>query len=204
MQRTRLIGAALACAVFAGPATAAINLEFRPLDQTVFVGDTVRVELYAVSDTADSQSLSGIDAIFAWDPGFLTLLGLDETGSAAGSAASFPADPFNLNESNPPADGDGIMVYFAPLGTPVMASAAGTFITTFEFEALSPTPATPVDLLLNGGSPEGMSRVLDGDTPGLDVLGTLSGATVEIIIPGPGAVAMLALAGLVGTRRRRR
>jgi hypothetical protein len=167
----------------AAPAAANINLELRPTLQTVFLGPEAQVEvgLYAVSDDESDQFLSAIDAIIQWDPGFLQLLGNHGEGAVTLIASGFPADPFNLNEADPPKDGDGMYVAWAPLGVPVAATPEGSLITTFVFEPLVYTPATPVNILAAAGDPVGHTIVFDGSEPGLNVTGTLSGCLIEIL-----------------------
>ena len=163
------------------PAAANINLEFRPAGQTVSVGDTVSVGLYAVSDDKTDQFMAAAQVILAWDPEFLQLLGNDDTGAVPLLSSSFPAnDPFNLNEQVPPQDGDGIYIAFAPLGNPVAATPSGTLLTTFLFKAVAETFSTPVDILEFGGNPVGETIVFDATVPNLDVTGSLTGATVHV------------------------
>lgn len=50
---------AAACAVLVAiPAWANINLEWRPLSQTVEVGDLIEIEIWAVSDSSADQMFS--------------------------------------------------------------------------------------------------------------------------------------------------
>ena len=60
---------------------AAINLELRPLNSIVLVGQTVNVGLYAVSDSALSQTLAATEAILGWNTGFVQLITADQTGA---------------------------------------------------------------------------------------------------------------------------
>ncbi len=173
---------------WAVPALANINLEYRPPSQTVLIGDTVNIGLYAVSDDQSDQLLMSAQVIIAWDPNFLQSLGNDNTGAVPLQSSDFPAnDPFHVNEVVPPKDGDGLYVALAPLGNPVAATPAGTLLTTFQFLALADTPETPVDILESAGDPEGHTIVYDGTVPNLDVTGELFGATVTILAePPPG------------------
>lgn len=174
--------ALVVAAVASAPSRGAINLELRPADQTVSIAaGTVGVSLYAVSDSGVNQLLSAINAIVQWDPALLELIGLDASGAVTLLASGFPDDPFKLNESNPPQDGDGLYVAFAPLGNPVAATPAGTLITTFLFEPLATTPGTAVIILDAAGTPPTETVVYDGTEPNLDVTGDLSGAVVEIL-----------------------
>lgn len=187
----------------ASRARASINLEWRPSAQTVVVGGTVNVGFYAVSDSGSDQLLSAVDAIFAWDPAFLQLLGVNNTGAEPLLFSGFAVNDFsNLNEIVPPQDGDGFYQAFAFLGTPVAATPAGTLLTTFQFQALSETPSTPISVLASGGSPVGNTVVFDGVTPNTPVTGTLGGATVAII-PEPASLMLVLLGGLAILRPRR-
>lgn len=168
------------CALAASGARANINLEWRPASQTVNVGDTVRVGLYAVSDSTADQSLSAMNVIIAWDPLKLRLIGVDDAGGAALSFSGFPADPYQLNEFDPPGDGDGLYVAFAELGDVVLATPAGTLITTFVLEAVAQTPQTTLAILEDAGNPPGQTIVYDGEHPNRDVTGTLGSADVRI------------------------
>lgn len=172
------------CAALAAcaPALGDINLELRPADQSVTIAaGTVSVGLYAVSDSGGNQLLAAINAIIQWDPAKLDLVGVDATGAVPLLASGFPDDPFNLNEANPPQDGDGLYVAFAPLGNPVAATPAGILITSFVFDIVTTTPGTAVSILADGGTPLTHTVVFDGTVPNLDVTGTLSGAVIEIL-----------------------
>ncbi|NNF41819.1 MAG: hypothetical protein HKN62_02015 [Phycisphaerales bacterium] len=169
----------LAAVATTGVAHGDIDLELRPTEDLVEVGAPVLVELYAISDDKGIQTLAALDAIVAWNPSRLRLTGLEPTGIGS---AGFPPDPFGLNESNPPADGDGVLIYFAPFSGPIQATPAGTLITTLRFTALAPASDTVVGMLENAGDPPGATRVFSGDTAGLDVLGTLRNATLDIVV----------------------
>ena len=70
LHRVAVLGLVLA---WTTPVVAEINLAFRPMEQTVSVGDTVSIGLYAVSDDNTTQLLSAIRLLFAWQPAFLQL-----------------------------------------------------------------------------------------------------------------------------------
>ena len=108
---------------------------------------------------------------------------------------------YGLNEVIPPQDGDGLYRAEAPLGNPVIPTASGALITTFEFLALAEAPSTTLDILATGGD-GGTTVVFDGLVPGLHVTGTLGSATVEIT-PEPTTLSLLALGGLLVITRRR-
>ncbi|MCC7292883.1 MAG: hypothetical protein IT449_12550 [Phycisphaerales bacterium] len=166
--------------LLAAAARADINLEWRPVMQTHPVGATLRVGLYAVSDSAEDQYLAAVDVIFAWSPTHVRLLGNDDAGSPGWLYSGFPDDPYQLNESNPPQDGDGLYNALANFGEPVAATPEGTLLTTFEFLALADTPATILDILEEAGNPPGETVVYDAFIPNLDVTGTLGSAQFSI------------------------
>ncbi len=147
--------------------------------------------------------LRALDVVFAWDPALLSLEGVNQSGAAPLLVSGFPAnDQYGLNECVPPADGDGYYRGWAGLGAPIEISAGlPTLLTTFEFEALSTTPATTLEILESGGDPLLMSRVLGGVEGGTVVTGTLGSAVVEIV-PEPSSL-LLMMVGLLAIRRRR-
>ena len=192
---------------FAEPAAGNINLELRPTPQSVFVGNMVSVGLYAVSDTPAAQTLSTVEVIVNWNTAFLSLVGANNAGSPmTGFTPGFGADPYGFNTSL--TDGDAIWVGGAPFGSPVSATAAGTFLTTLNFTALAPTaPSTLIGLPTtdtpNTGGITYSTTVIHGSIPGFNIVGSLSGATITINVPSPGAMLAL-LGGLVFGRPRRR
>ena len=161
-------------------ALANINIELRPVNRSVTVNDAVDVALYLVSDNQATQYAIAADVVFGWDETKLELLGIDNTGGASVMASFLPTQS-SLNETMPPADGDGFYQMLANFGAPVAATPAGTLITTFKFTAIAPAPkGTTISVLSNGGSPNQNTRVLDGYTPNYNVLGSIGSATVEI------------------------
>ena len=164
-----------------------------------------------MSDTPASQSLSAVEVIVNWDPAFVSLTGDSMLGSPLLTGSPrFAADPYHFNDSL--TDGDAMWIGFAPLGSPVAATAAGTFLGTFNFQALAPTipgPGTtpislpPSDVPNTGSWPTRSTFVYHATIPNLNVVGTLTGATIQISIPAPPAILAL-LGGLLASRRRRR
>lgn len=181
----------------------AIDLEWRPAAQTVAVGSSVEIGLYAVAEE-DQQLFRALDMVFVWDPLYLDFDGVDGAGAASLLYSGFPTgDSYGLNEIVPPADGDGYYRAWAHLGAPITVTTAGVLLTTFEFTALELTPGTLVEIPASGGSPALETTVWGGPGANQDVTGSLGGAVVEIIIPEPGSLA-LGVVGLVLMRRRRR
>lgn len=188
-------------------ADAAINLELRPSFQATFVGNTVSVGVYAVSDTPASQFMSAVEVIFNWNTTYLSLIGADNTGTPlTGFTPSLAADPYGFNTSL--TDGDAMWIGGAPLGSPVAATAAGVLLTTLNFLALAPTaPTTPVSLPAtdapNTGGPTTPTFVYHPTAPNTNIVGTLTGATIQITVPTPSGLLAL-VGGLVFGRPRRR
>ena len=96
-----------------------VNLELRPLEQTVGINSPVDIGLFAVSkDPAGSHFIPTLQVIIQWDPDVLRLQGVDNTGGAPLLQSGFPSpDPHGLNEADPPQDGDAIYLALANLGT---------------------------------------------------------------------------------------
>lgn len=174
----------LAALYLPGPARADIDLEWRPDTTAVNVGDVVDIGLFAVSDSPTEQLLAGMGVVIAWEPAFLRLVGVDDTGAVPLLFSGFPADPFDLNETIPPQDGDGFYQALAPLGDPVAATPDGTLITTFRFESIAPVSVTVFAILAEGGSPVTQTVVWDGVIPNNPVTGSLGEAQITVINPG--------------------
>jgi hypothetical protein len=171
-------------------ANANINLEYRPVDDILEVGETARIGLYAVWDGQEHHSFSAMEVIFAWDPMYLQFLGIDDTGGVELLSSSVPfPHPSGLNEADPPQDGDGLYIAWAPLGDPVETTSEGVLVTTFLFDALEATSSTAVEILEDWGTdPVYETFVIDGEIPGLDITGLLIGTSIEIVLPCPGDI----------------
>jgi len=178
--------------------------------------DTFTVGLIARSGTLVSEPFSALEAVTQWDPTRISLLGIDNSQDGyLWLSSGFPSgDPENLNSGvlDPPVgvpnnDGDGLYqalsrIEFPPV--PAVATTGGLRVTNFVFQALRPGVAQ-IDLPRELGT-FGRTVVLDDLIPGLDILGTTSPGSVNIVpIPEPAtAVLLLVLSsGLVLGRRRR-
>lgn len=163
-----------------------VNLQWRPATPTVRLGETVRLALYAVSDDPQNdQALSAIDLVFTWDPSALRLVRVDNTGAVAFGFSGFPvSEPFSLNEEIPPQDGDGLYQAQAELGSLVVATADGVLITTFEFAPLATTLSSDLRMSIPGGTPSTDTVVWDGVVPNQPITGTLSDASITIVLFG--------------------
>jgi hypothetical protein len=186
--------------MLAGSAHAAINLEWRPLSTTAGVSQNIGIGLFAVSDNEFIQNFSAVQVIMAWDPDHLQLLGVNQSGAVPLFSSSFPLhDGFGLNESSPPADGNGLWVGLAFPGVQP-ATPAGSLLTTVVLRTLAATPLTSVAMLANGGDPTGYTKVI-GEIPNQNVLGAIGGPARVTITPEPAALSQLLWLSL--WRRRR-
>lgn len=188
--------------VAAAPAVAAIDLEWRPLTQTVNVGDPVGIGLFAVSDSGAPQGFSSVQVIMDWDPTYLALTGNDTAGALPLLGSSFlPGDSFGINEADPPADGDAMWVGTVFFGQELDATPTGSLLTTITFTALAPTPSTLVGILpeaTHPPRPTGRTKLLDLEG---DALGVFGGPAEVIIIPEPGVMSLLTLVLALSRRR---
>lgn len=160
-----------------------VHLEWRPAFASAVEGEEFRLELYAVSDNDDAQTVGAMNVIVGWEPDHVQWVRLDDAGAVRKSFSGFPNDPYHLNESNPPADGDGMYIAFAQLGNVIEAPPEGALIPTFVFEARMPILATRFAILEEGGHPTGRTIVFDGERPNYHVTGTLGHADLAIVDP---------------------
>lgn len=166
------------------PALANVNVEFRTVEGSVAVGGVANVAVYLVSDSASDQLVASAEIVFTWEPQYLQLLGVDNTGGP--QLMGFPPFPdfLPLNESDPPQDGDGMYIALAFGGLPVAAAPEGTLLTTFQFNALAETSGTLVNVVASISDPAGTTVIWDGTIPNFPVTGTLTGDLVVVGDPG--------------------
>lgn len=180
IRRSGILAAVASMWAFASVAVANINIELRPPTSQVVPNAIVPIGLYLVSDNASVQTSIAADVVFSWDNTRLQFLGIDNTGGAPVTVSALPTNS-NLNEAQPPADGDGFYQMLGQFGSPVQATPAGTLLTTFRFRALS-TACTGAHftVLPSGGNPVRVTKVLDGVIPNFVVTGTLDSALIFI------------------------
>ena len=185
MFRERLVsvvGCPLAFLIaIATPASGLINLEWRPDTQTVPVGATVEIGLYAVSDDPEEdQYILEMTVILNWDAAVMALLGNVDNGPYAWLFSGFPVgDVDGLNDTF--ADGDALYAALGQLGAGAWATPEGLLVTTFQFMALAPTVGTTLTIPEHAGS---YTHTAIWGAPGVDVHGTLGSASVTIVSCG--------------------
>jgi hypothetical protein len=197
---------AIAAAALVGSAHANIDLEWRPLTQTVAVGEQVQIGLYAVSDDPEAdQPIASLDVLPGWDPDHLQLLGVQDNGPYDWLWSTFPDDSGGDGMNDTWNDGNAKYTALAQPGAghEAWATPDGLLVTTFEFLVLWETPAPePTELFMIPGFGE-HSWTKVRPPGGGDVTGTLSDPALITIVPEPSCLVLLLGASLVGWRRRR-
>ena len=180
----------VATLAMSSPLRAEVNLEWRPAAQAVCVNDTVEIGLYVVSDDATDQTVGAISVILLWDPTQLELLGKEENGPYAWMSSEFPDDsaldglnaPFTgPSPFVPDNDGDANFVAWAPFAPspPAIAVPDGLLVVTFVFRLLV-SETGQIEIPRTFGTFT-VTAVFDGEVPGLNVTGQISGpATIGI------------------------
>lgn len=177
-----------------------VDLEWRPPTQTVDVGETVEIGLYAVTNDGKDHSIVAVQAILDWDPMFLGLVGNINNGPYEWQESSF-FDDSNFDGLNDTwLDGDALYLAVSPEPPWPDATPRGFLITTMEFTALAETETTAIDVPVHAGQ-FSQTLILSGEIAGLDVLGSAGSAFVTIV-PEPTTIFLL-LVG-VGTNGYRR
>lgn len=189
----------------AGTALANINLEWRPLEETVIVGELAEIGLYAVSDNPSiNQPIASMDVLPGWDQQYLALQGVNDNGPYDWLWSTFPDDAGGDGMNNTWDDGNAKYTALAQPGegNEAWATPEGLLVTTFQLLALLETPVgVPTELIT---IPEygQYSRTVVRPPGGGDVTGTLSDAALITIIPEPSSLVLLLAGGLVCLRRR--
>lgn len=175
-----IVAALLGSILLTGHATAGVvDMKQSPLAQTVSVGTVVNVKIVVSSPNVGGQPWDAMDAVVTWDPTRLTLIGSTQVGAGTPFfLTGFLPDPDGVNSNL--TDGNAIFTALGLPGTQIPAppAPAELVVTTLQFLALTPTPATPVDFLPTIGV-FGKTRVLLG---GFSVTGdATSVAFVQIV-----------------------
>jgi len=129
------------------------------------------------------QRIIASDVVFAWDPSALRFTGIDNTGGLPAVLSTVPTGPqgeyTGINETVPPADGNGIYWWLGQLGTHIYVTTEPVLLTTFKFEIVSQFSNTSINLV-----PEmtvdyqGRTIVYGTSVGGTPVTGTIGGCTI--------------------------
>jgi len=192
-----------------GATYAAVNLEWRPSQQAVGVGDTATIGLYMVASGAASEMVGSMDVVVLWDPAYLGAPSLgdplpwwDSDGySLVWDINAYYEDPPGTAKLNN--DGDCMYTAWAPLGSwnSVEVTPGGVLAVEFQFTALAVTSGTWVTIAPTYGLYT--TAVYDGSQGNLDIKGTLGSALV--VVPEPSSLLALGvgLLSVIANRKRR-
>ncbi len=175
----------------------AVNLELRPVHDTIAVDEIFHVQLFATApDAPTGQEFSSLAAILAWDPEFVQLRGLAQIDDYPWLVSAFPdRRTYDVDDYNGTwLDGNA---YYIALGQlPTLGSypntgpfsGGGLHVVDFIFQALAPSANTliytPEDL---GGDTS--TVVFGSDVPNHPITGDLIPAKISVV-PEPGAFAL--------------
>lgn len=160
-------------------AWANINLVYLPANQTVAVGDTVNIDVFAVSDSMSNQGFAACDILAVWDNNFLNPISYTNAGAGyvwGNSGFLFPTLNGSLNDGNAEWSGECQLGGPFPTSTPV-----GLKLTTLRFTAITTTASTAVVMptSLSGRT----TRIFHQSIPNTNVLGSVSANAFVTIIP---------------------
>jgi len=174
-------GAALA--QDAGP----VDLQWRPDVCQATVGDLIVLDLYAVTNDGQQHEVGAVDAILAWDPHVLELVGYEhQPDDYEWFWDGFFPDIYCDGINDTWEDGDAFYQALAqlPYDCRPTATPRGLRIVSFVFEVLAPTEGTEICVLPSIGDWT-ESRVLGTEFVGQVLTGDLGAATVEAGVPPP-------------------
>ena len=156
-----------------------VALDLRPDYQEVYVGQTVSIELWAVSETSDTRYTAAMDICLNWNPTHMNPVSFTNAGAGYSWFQSGFLYPGGPNASL--ADGDAVWTAFAGPGNPAPIPPAGLKVTTFRFQALAGTSGTVLTLPANIGPYT--TVVYDGFIPNTPITGTIDPGAIVKIIP---------------------
>jgi hypothetical protein len=171
----------LSVILLSAAAQAEVDLEWQVENQGAPVGGTVRIDFYAVADNGGAnEPFVAMDVVVTWNPEFLRLLGVDDSDSPYDWLLSgFPSDEHLDGLNNTFEDGDAFYTAWANFDELPEATPEGLLVTTFQFEALADTEGTNV-VIIEAYGEYSVTAVYDDEIPGLNIVGDLGSATVQI------------------------
>ncbi|HPP73549.1 MAG TPA: hypothetical protein PLU88_00275 [Armatimonadota bacterium] len=164
------------------PASAAVDLEWRPEYQVVHMDDPVSVSLYASSYT--DWPISALDAVILYNSPYLHFYNLtyDEAAYNWLQSGFFWPSPDNINDEL--SDGDMFFTAWCRLGIPAIVGSDGLFITRFHFYAQSDPFPFQAQLTIPSVYGSAKTRVFDGIIPNRDIKGSLGTAKILVVPTG--------------------
>ena len=158
-----------------------VNIEWRAEYSSAVVGDTLEIDLYAVADSPEPQSMAGLSVIMEWDPTVLELTGYVDTSPYAWLAVGFPDDSGLDGVNNDLTDGQAYLQALRglpPEPAPV-ATEEGLLVATLVFDAVGADYCEAIETPLTVGL-HTETVVIDGVLPGVDILGNAYDAYVTV------------------------
>jgi hypothetical protein len=149
------------------------------------IGQTVDVQVLVQAN--NQTRITSCDLVFGWDTTKLEFVGIDNSNILEPLASFLPQgnwDYYGINETLPPADGNGLYYWLAPLtGIPVYITQQPSLLTTLKFKVLPNYTPTSVDILPEFTVFHTAETVIYGsDVPGMNVTGTLTNAPVNPVM----------------------
>jgi hypothetical protein len=187
----------------AATSPALVSLEFRPLVQTVNLGDTISVELWATTNQGTEEFVA-VDVILLWTESIMNPISAHQGG---GAFNNWTASGFFSNEMNQSlSDGNAFWTGLGSLfgGLPE-ATTAGLHLTTFTFQATAlgtATLAMPATYQWPNRPQPFESKVYGPQN--MDITGNLADTATIHVVPEPATIAALGLGAAALLRRRRR
>jgi hypothetical protein len=199
-MRGCVVGAAavIACAaasMSAPPALAAVDLVLAPEAQTVPLGTTVDIGLYAVSNGAAQQSFSAMEVVLTWDHTALELLVAIHNGPHAWTMSGFMSDEQLDGLNNSLLDGNAL--YQALSINSASATRSGLLVVTLRFRTLANVDLSRIVIEPRFGK-YSRTQVFGTAEPNQDVTGALGSARVTIADAVLAAADLLLPAGRIG------
>lgn len=157
---------------------AEVDLVLTPTPRTVDMGVEFDLNLFAISNTVDDQSIAAIDVVFTWDPQKVALVRVINNGPYNWLSSSFLSDPLNNSLS----DGDAKYTALSQLGIDAIATPQGLLVTSFRFKALQLTDVSIVVIETSLG-PIAITKVFGTESPIQDITGLLADAWISVVLP---------------------
>lgn len=189
--RTRILSRlVIICGVvqasLATPSMGDVDLVLVTANDCVQTGDVVEIGLFAVSDDANDQSFSTVEAIVRWDPAVLELLQADPAvcSGVPFFICGFLPNPDGLNDGSgspnlPNNDGDALHTSLSnpnPELRPEAPPPPGLLVTTFRFMASAPAMNSLV--FLDPLVPGGISRTRVLEINNIPVTGLIDSSAI--------------------------
>ncbi len=171
----------MAWALVVGGALGNVNLELRPAQATVHVGEVLEVGLYAVADGAGGEAVRGLQVILQWDPAALQLNSsapVNNNGPYAWLMSGFYADAQMDGLNNSWADGNAYYQAIGNFQNLAWAPPMGLLVTTLRFSVVAPSSVAQIDIVPAYGLYT-LTQVY-GESVGQDVAGTLGSTSVRV------------------------